>query len=93
MKRSILVQTAHNALRDREKGFAEYLLNQVNLTLLEKEIITRSEINGERLETICCSLVNKNKKHDLSYSNGSRIKQVGMIKIGENLKKQNQINF
>jgi hypothetical protein len=87
------VQTAHNALRDSEKGFAEYLLNQVNLTLLEKEIITRSEINGERLEAICCSLVNKNKKHDLSYSNGSRIKQVGMIKIGEYLKKQNQINF
>jgi hypothetical protein len=85
MKRLPSVEIAHNALRDKEKGFVNYLLEQVNLTLIKKELITRSEINGERLENILVSLSNKNNKYDCSYSNGAKIKRNGMIKIGEYL--------
>jgi hypothetical protein len=85
MKRLPVVEIAHRALHDSEKGFIKYLLNQVNLTLLEKELITRSEINGEKIETICLSLKNWGRKNDCSYSNGAKIKRTGMIEIGEYL--------
>lgn len=90
MKRSPQVELAHKALQDCDKGFADYIFLNVNLTLLEKEIVKKSEIDGLDLETICMSLENwKNgngKKPDCGYSNCHRIKRTGMLKIGEYLK-------
>jgi len=85
MKRTPLVELAHIALNDKDKCFANYLIEQVNLTLLEKEIIRKSEIDGIELETICMNLENWHKKNDCSYSNCYAIKRKGMLKIGEYL--------
>ena len=87
MKRSPLIETAHRALQDNEKGFAEHLLEAVNLTLLEKEIIKKTELDGMKTETACMNLEHwHNKKRDCSESNANKIKRQGMIKIGEYLK-------
>ena len=87
MRRSPLVDIAHKALQDNEKGFAIHLLDAVNLTLLEKEIIKMTELDGMKTETACMELKYwHNKKRDCSESNANKIKRQGMIKIGEYLK-------
>lgn len=83
MRRSFLVEIAHNGLTDPDREFVSYLLSKVNLTLLEHEIIIRSEIDGVDLETICNSLKNwNNPKTICSYDNCAKIKRAGMLKIG-----------
>jgi hypothetical protein len=90
MKRGNLVEIAHRALSNPNKSLSATLLESVNLTLLEKEIISRSEINGTDLETICNSLKNWNRPGRIcSYENCARLKRTGMIKIGDFLQAQN----
>ena len=82
MKKSPNVALAHKALKDHDKGFAEYLLSNVNLTLLEKEIIKKSVIDGMDLESVCMNLESWNKKNDISYYHCAKLKSIGMNKIG-----------
>ena len=86
MRRSPFVEIAHKALKDNEKGFAEHLLEVVNLTLLEKEIIKMTELDGMKTESACMNLKHWHNKRDCSESNANKIKRQGMIKIGEYLK-------
>ena len=74
---------AHRALTDPDKAFSMRLLCSVNLSDLENEIITKSEINGINLETICNGLQHWYKKNMCSYSHCAKIKRGGMLKIGE----------
>jgi hypothetical protein len=67
MKRYPLVEKAHKVMKHCEKGVQDYIFNSVNLTLLEKEIIIKSEIDGLDIETICMNLTNWKKKNDISY--------------------------
>ena len=84
MRRSPAVQVARTALRDPDKGYVQYILNSVNLTLLEREIVTRSEIDGTGLETICNTLENwDNSKTICSYVNCVKIKRNGMLNISD----------
>ena len=86
MRRSPLIDTAHKALQDREKSFAEKLLDTVNLTLLEKEIIKKTEIDGMKTEMACMKLEHwHNNRRACSESNANFIKRKGMIKIAEYL--------
>ena len=82
MKKSPNVALAHKALKDHDRGFAEYLLTNVNLTLLEREIIRKSVIDGMDIETVCMNLENWNKKNDISYYHCAKLKSTGMSKIG-----------
>jgi hypothetical protein len=83
MKRGCLVEIAHRALINPDKSLAQHVLNSVNLTLIENEIILRSEIDGTNLETICNTLKNWTTPNRIcSYENCARIKRIGMIKIG-----------
>ena len=82
MKRLPLVQLAHKSLNDYEKSYVEFIINSVNLTPLEKEILIKSEIEKIDLESVCNSLENWNKKSVCSYSNCAKIKRCAMIKIG-----------
>lgn len=86
MKCSILYQLAKDALKDPDKRVTDIVLNSVNLTFREKEVIIRSEIAGQDLETICNSFLNWNKKSICSYSHIVRIKKIGMEKIGQFIK-------
>ena len=82
MKRSPAVEQVHRVLKDPDRGFIDYILSTVNLTLLEKEIITRSEIDNTDLETICNTLQNwNNPKRACSYVHAVKTKRQGMIKI------------
>ena len=83
MRRSPAVQIARTALRDPDKGYVQYILSSVNLTLLEREIVEKSEIHGIDIESICMGLDNWKKKNDCSYYNCARIKRSGMLKIAE----------
>jgi len=83
MKRSRLVEKAHKVLSHCEKGLSDYIFNSVNLTLLEKEIIQKTEIDGMDIETVCMNLENWKKKNDISYSHCVTIKRQGMNKIGK----------
>ena len=86
MKPSPPVEMARRVLRSPDRKVAEFVLASVNLTLLEKEIITRSEIDGTPLEAISVSLENwNNPRRDCSYSNCARLKRKGMLKIAEYL--------
>ena len=94
MKRSPLVDRAHKALQNPDKQATETLLASVNLTLLELEIITCSELDGIDLETICNTLAywNGNLKRNgkiCSYVNAAKIKRNGMLKIGDYLAAEN----
>ena len=82
MKRSPNVALAHKALKDHDKGFTEYLLSSVNLTLLEKEIIRKTVIDGIDIESACMNLESWNKKNDISYDYCKKLKSIGMNKIG-----------
>ncbi|GHV84298.1 hypothetical protein AGMMS50212_16380 [Spirochaetia bacterium] len=87
MRRSYLIEIAHNALKNPDKSAVDNILNSVNLTLLEREIIIRSEIDKINIETICNTFQNWNKKSVCSYSHCKNIKQTGMIKIGQYITK------
>lgn len=89
MKRSNQVEKAHKVLTHCEKGVSDYIFNNVNLTLLEKEIIKKTEIDGMDIESVCMNLDNWNKKNDISYSYCARIKRSGMVKIGNFLEMTN----
>ena len=93
MKRSPLVEKAHKVLTHCEKGLSDYIFNSVNLTLLEKEIIQKTEIDGMDIETVCMNLENWKKKgkkqNDISYYYCVKIKGSGMKKIGEFLEMAN----
>jgi hypothetical protein len=83
MKRGRLTENAHRALINPDKGRAQSLIESVNLTLLEREIISRSEIDGVDLETICNTLKNWNNSRKIcSYIYCAKIKHNGMVKIG-----------
>jgi hypothetical protein len=93
MRRSALVETAHNALQSPDRQAVDTLLASVNLSLLEREIIIRSEIDKTTMEAICNTLENWNeslkRKHKIcSYENCTRIKRTGMLKIGTYLQIQ-----
>ena len=62
MKPSLLVETAHKALQAPDRQAVDKLLAAVNLSLLEREIIARSEIDNSSLESICNSLKHWDKK-------------------------------
>jgi len=66
-----------------EKGVQDYIFNSVNLTLLEKEIIIKTEIDGLDIETVCMNLTNWKKKNAISYYHCAKLKRSGMTKIGE----------
>jgi hypothetical protein len=83
MKRSPLIEKAHRLMKHCEKGVQDYIFNSVNLTLLEKEIIIKSEIDGMGMEAVCISLTNWKKKNYISYSHCAKLKKSGMEKIGE----------
>ena len=87
MKRSPLVQIALDALSVPEKSKVDYILNSVNLTLKEREVIIKSVLGGIDLETICNNFIHWNKsKRICSYSNIVKIKRSGMEKIGHFIK-------
>ena len=92
MKRSPLMQLAHDALQIYDKAKVDSLLNSVNLSLKEREVIIRSEIAKTDLETICNSFLHWNKKTICSYPHIVRIKKSGMEKIGLFLKDNKMIN-
>jgi len=82
MKRSLLLEIAHKALQSPCKASVQQLLDDVNLSLREKEVIIRSELGKQDLETICNSFVHWGKKSICSYPHIVRIKKAGMEKIG-----------
>lgn len=92
MKRSPLFQIAHDALQTYDKAKVDYLLNSVNLSLKEREVIIRSEIAKTDLETICNSFLHWNKKTICSYPHIVRIKKSGMEKIGQFLNDNKMID-
>ena len=83
MRRSPYVDLAHRSLKNYEKNYVDFIINSTNLTPVEKEIVTRSELEKERLEAISVSLKSWGKKWDCGYSNCAKIKRQAMIKIGE----------
>ena len=82
MKKSPYVALAHKALKNHNRTFIENIFNNVNLTLLEKEIIIKTLIDGLDIESVCMNLENWNKKNDISYDYCAKIKSSGMNKIG-----------
>ena len=84
MKPSPPVEAAQRVLINPARKVAEFVLAPVNLTLLEREIITRSEIDGTPLEAICNSMRHWNNPRTVcSYANCVKIKRRGMIKIAK----------
>jgi hypothetical protein len=88
VKRSKLVGTAHNALQSPDRMQALSIINVVNLTLLEREIIIRSELDGENLFDVSMSLKNWVKNPPCSLPNCNKLKRLGMVKIGTFLSKK-----
>jgi hypothetical protein len=82
MRRSPVYETAYQALKTPDRKTAVDLLYAVNLSLREREVIKRSVIDGQDLETICNSFEHWGKKSICSYSHITKIKKSGMEKIG-----------
>ena len=82
MRKSPLYETAYRALKTPDKQAVSDLLDLTNLSLREREVVKRSVIDGQRLETICNSFQHWGKKSVCSYSHMVRIKGSGMKKIG-----------
>jgi hypothetical protein len=80
MKRKPLVALAHAALRDVNKKRVLKLLDSVNLTTNEKEIVLRTEINGERLKTM-------EDVFGLTADGVMKLKRNAMLRIGNYLLK------
>ena len=85
MKRSPLLEIAHQALQNPCRYTINFLLDSVNLTPREREVIVKSEIGKEDLETICNNFISWNRKTICSYSHMVKIKKDGMLKIGNYL--------
>jgi len=85
MRRSYLVEIAHKALQAPDRLSAENLLDSVNLSLREREVIVRSELDKASVETICNSFTNWGRKSVCSQPHMHRIKKNGMEKIGRYL--------
>ena len=93
LKRSPLFQIALDALSVPEKSKVDYILNSVNLTLKEREVIIKSVLGGIDLETICNNFVHwDNSESICSYSNIVKIKRSGMIKIGQFINGNKSVN-
>lgn len=75
MKRSPVINIAHIALQDVRKNVVMDLIDSVNLTPQEKEIITKSELEGIRIAEL-------QDQFNLSVDSIMRIKTKGMQKIG-----------
>lgn len=75
MKRSPVINIAHIALQDVRKNVVMDLIDSVNLTPQEKEIITKSELEGMRIAEL-------QDQFNLSVDSIMRIKTKGMQKIG-----------
>jgi len=82
MKRSPLIEKAHRVIKHCEKGVQDYIFNSVNLTLLEKEIIIKTEIDGTDIEPICMNLESWKKKNYIRYSHCAKLKKSSMEKTG-----------
>ena len=70
-----IVKLAKAALADVDKQKVLYLLNCVNLTKQEREIVERTELNGERLADMA-------DVYALSIDSVSLIKRHALQKIG-----------
>lgn len=88
MKKSPLLELASKALRNPDQSEVHKLLEAVNLSKKEREVIIRSEIHKTDLETICNSFESWNKKSICSYAQIVRIKKEALIRIGEYIQKQ-----
>lgn len=75
MKRSPVINLAHTALQDVRKNVVMDLIDSVNLTPQEKEIIIKSELEGMRIAEL-------QDQFNLSVDSIMRIKTKGMQKIG-----------
>lgn len=75
MKRSPVINIAHIALQDVRKNVVMDLIDSVNLTPQEKEIIIKSELEGIRIAEL-------QDQFNLSVDSIMRIKTKGMQKIG-----------
>ena len=82
MRRGYLVQLAHDALRNPDRRESLSLLEKVNLSQKEREVIVRSELDKTGMETLCNTFGSWNRKTICSYSHAIRIKRDGMTKIG-----------
>jgi len=97
MKRSELVEIAHLTLQNPDQAEVKKLLDAVNLSRREREVIVKSEIGNISLETICNDFDNwkgvdtKGNKTICSYPHIVRIKTTGMKKIGQYLKDNKKI--
>ena len=91
MKRSPLLTIAHEALQNPNRHEITSLLDNTNLSLKEREVIIRSEIDKQDLESICNSFANWDKEGICSYPHIVRIKKTGMEKIGKFLNDNNMI--
>lgn len=91
MKKSPYVALAHRALKDHDKSFIDNVFKNVNLTKLEREIVTKTVIEGADIESSCMELETWNKRNDISYDYCAKIKSSGMNKIGEYLSKNEYI--
>ena len=70
-----IVKLAKAALADVDKQKVLYLLDQVNLTKQERDIVERTELNGERLADMA-------DLYALSIDSVSLIKRHALQKIG-----------
>lgn len=84
--KSLLVKLASEALRNPDQSEVRKLLEAVNLSKQEREVVVRSEIHKTDLETICNSFEHWNKKTICSYPQIAKIKRTAMIRIGEYIK-------
>jgi len=82
MRRGYLVQLAHDALQNPDRQKSIELLEKVNLSLKEREVIARSELDKTDMETLCNTFESWNRKTICSNSHAIRIKRDGMAKIG-----------
>jgi hypothetical protein len=82
-----LVKRARKALRSPRRCDAEHLIHAANLTLEEKEIVMRNELDGLSLYIICGAIPHDDYQpkywHSFSYTNA--IKHRAMKKIGQYL--------
>jgi hypothetical protein len=82
-----LVKIARKALHDPQRRNAEHLIYAANLTLEEKEIVMRNELDGLSLYVICGAIPSDDyqPKYWHSFSQANVIKHRAMEKIGRYL--------
>jgi len=89
MRRNPLLERAREALKNPDRRATETLLDSISLTLREREVVVKSEIDGWTLEAICNSFAHWGRKSVCSYVHMVRIKKHGMEKIGRYLAARN----